>query len=76
MIRKCLVLVALLSLNAAASGQEITLKATEVEPGLTMLEGEGGFAGGNMAILTGEDGVILIDDGLEELSELVLGPIG
>ena len=76
MIRKCVILVVLLSLNAAASGQEITLKATEVEPGLTMLEGEGGFAGGNMAVLTGEDGVILIDDGLEELSDLLLGAIG
>ena len=56
MIRKCVILVVLLSLNAAASSQDITLKATEVEGGLTMLEGEGGFAGGNMAVLTGEDG--------------------
>ena len=44
MTRKSVILAVLLALNAVASGQEITLKATEVEPGLTMLEGEGGFA--------------------------------
>lgn len=59
----------------AAFAQDISLKPTEVAPGLIMLEGEGGFAGGNMALLTGDDGVVLIDDGLENLSEMLLATI-
>lgn len=59
----------------ATLAQDISLKPTEVVPGLTMLEGEGGFAGGNMALLTGEDGVVLIDDGLENLSSMLLASI-
>ncbi|KAA9132827.1 MBL fold metallo-hydrolase [Marinihelvus fidelis] len=45
-----------------------TFKATEVVPGITMIEGADGFAGGNMALLAGEDYVALIDDGLAPLA--------
>lgn len=60
----------------SANAQDISLKPTEVVPGLTMLEGEGGFVGGNMALLTGDDGVVLIDDGMENFSEMVMTAIG
>ena len=43
---------------AQAQG-EVTLKATEVVPGITRLSGEGGFFGGNLGLITGDDGVIL-----------------
>jgi len=68
-----LAVAALFALPAAA--QDITLKPTEVVPGLIMLEGEGGFVGGNMALLTGDDGVVLIDDGLENFGDLLLAAI-
>lgn len=40
-----------------------------------MLEGQGGFAGGNLGLITGDDGVVLIDDGLEPLVALTLAAI-
>ena len=42
---------------------EISLKPTELAPGLFMIEG----AGGNLGLLMGDDGVVLIDDGLPPL---------
>jgi len=52
---------------AAAHAQEqdfskITLKTTELAPGLAMLEGVGGFAGGNIAVSYGADGTAIVDD--------------
>lgn len=60
-----------------AQESEITFKSTELSEGLTMFEGqlfEGreGFAGGNFALLTGSDGVILIDDAIEPMAEKVI----
>ncbi len=51
-----------------AQETEITFKSTELSEGLFMLEGQGGFAGGNLGLLTGSDGIILIDDALEPLA--------
>ena len=65
------VLSALLALPALAQDSGITFKSTELEPGLYMLEGVGGFAGGNLGLLVGEDGVVLIDDGLPPLIDKV-----
>jgi len=61
---------------AMAQDSEISYKSTELAPGLYMLEGEGGFAGGNLGLLTGEDGVVLIDDGLPPLTGTLLTAIG
>lgn len=52
-----------------------SFKSTEVVPGMYMIEGEGGFGGGNMALVVGDDGPILIDDGLEPLAPLLLESI-
>lgn len=62
-------LVALCLLGSAALAQEsdISFKSTEVAPGIFMLEGVGGFAGGNLGLLDGDDGVVLIDDGMQPL---------
>lgn len=44
-------------------------KSTELEPGLYMLEeADQGFPGGNLGLLTGDDGVVLIDNGLAGVS--------
>jgi len=64
-----------LSTVALAQSSDISLKATEIIPGLTMLEGEGGFVGGNMTLLTGDDATVLIDDGLEPFGSLLLEAI-
>ena len=55
---------------AAAPGPDyskVEIKPTKLGDSITMLAG----AGGNMAILTGPDGVILIDDQFAELSDKI-----
>ena len=58
--------IAMLACASTAFAQEftVTLKSTEVVPSMFMLEGEGGFAGGNMTLLVGDDRIFLIDDGI------------
>jgi glyoxylase-like metal-dependent hydrolase (beta-lactamase superfamily II) len=58
-----------------AQQAEITFKLSELSEGLYMLEGQGGFAGGNVALLTGSDGVILIDDALEPMADKLIKAI-
>jgi glyoxylase-like metal-dependent hydrolase (beta-lactamase superfamily II) len=75
MIRRFLVGAALAVVSGGsmlAQQSEITFKSTELSDGLYMLESQGGFGGGNMALLTGSDGVILIDDALEPMAEKVI----
>jgi glyoxylase-like metal-dependent hydrolase (beta-lactamase superfamily II) len=65
----------LLAMTVQAQDSAISFKSTELRPGLYMLEGEGGFAGGNLGLLTGEDGIVLIDDGLEPLADELLAAV-
>ncbi len=59
-----------------AQDSDIRIQSAEVVPGLYMLEGaDGQFAGGNMGLLTGDDGVVLVDDGLEVIGEALLQAI-
>jgi len=58
--------------NASA---DITLKTTHVRGNIYMLEGVGGFAGGNIGVSAGEDGVLLIDDLLGPMSEKLTAAI-
>jgi glyoxylase-like metal-dependent hydrolase (beta-lactamase superfamily II) len=60
----------------SAQDSEITYKSTELASGMYMLEGQGGFGGGNMTVSIGGDGVVLIDDGLPPLTDTLLGAIG
>ena len=55
-----------------AQDSEISFKSTEVTPGIFMVEGVGGFGGGNMAVLVGEEYAAMIDDGLEPLAPQLL----
>ena len=59
----------------AAEEPEITFQATELAPGLYMIEGVGGFGGGNVGLLTGEDGVVLIDDSMPPLTTRLLSAV-
>jgi len=77
-LRSILPLLLLTSVLVPALAQDsgISYKSTEVAPGLYMIEGEGGFAGGNLGLSIGEDGVVLIDDGLPPLTDKLLAAIG
>lgn len=61
--------------QAAAAAPEVTFQAVEVAPGIYMLEGVGGFGGGNVGLLTGEDGVVLVDDSFPPHTEQLLAAI-
>jgi cyclase len=56
---------ALLAAAAKAQDQDfskVELKTTKLAPGVAMLEGVGGFAGGNIAVSFGADGPVIVDD--------------
>ena len=73
MIRILAVLLTLIATTAAAQFQPPTsIKTTEVVPGIYMVEGVDGFAGGNMSLLVGDDYVAMIDDGIEPVAPLLL----
>ncbi len=69
------ILIVFAALPSAAQDAEISFKSTEVAPGIFMLEGRGGFTGGNLGLLIGDDGVVLIDDGLEPLADKTLAAV-
>ena len=47
---------------------KVTLKTTPVTGNISMIEGANGFAGGNVAVSTGSDGLIVIDDELQPMT--------
>jgi cyclase len=47
---------------------KVTLKTTPVAGNVSMIEGVGGFAGGNVGVCVGDDGVLVIDDELQPLT--------
>lgn len=69
--------------SVAKDEPKVSYKSTEVGPGIYMLAGEGGFTGGNIGLLVGDDGVVLIDDSMppflnilnEAIKELTDQPI-
>ncbi len=67
--------IGLLITSSVLAQSDITLKSTEVAPGLYMLEGQGGFYGGNLALSVGDDGVVLVDNGMEPLAPTTLAAV-
>lgn len=59
----------LLALTTSLAAQEITFKSTELSPGFFLIQAEGGFGGGNMAVLVGDEIVAMIDNGIVPLSD-------
>jgi glyoxylase-like metal-dependent hydrolase (beta-lactamase superfamily II) len=47
---------------------KVTLKTTPVAGGISVIEGANGFAGGNVAVSAGNDGVFIVDDELTPMS--------
>jgi glyoxylase-like metal-dependent hydrolase (beta-lactamase superfamily II) len=47
---------------------KIQLKKTHLRGNIYILEGVGGFAGGNIGVSAGEDGLLIVDDQLEQMS--------
>jgi glyoxylase-like metal-dependent hydrolase (beta-lactamase superfamily II) len=64
-----------LSASAMAQESEITFKSTELSPGIFMVEGVGGFGGGNMAVLVGASYVAMIDDSMTPLAPSLLAHV-
>jgi cyclase len=50
---------------------KISLKTTHVRGNIYMLEGVGGFAGGNIGVSAGNDGVLLVDDQLSPMPDKI-----
>jgi len=48
---------------------KITYKVHKLAPNLYMLEGQGGFAGGNIGVSVGDDGLLLVDTGFPMLAD-------
>jgi glyoxylase-like metal-dependent hydrolase (beta-lactamase superfamily II) len=63
-VRNIVPLLILLAPLAAAQDVATSFKSTVVTDGIYMLDGEDGFGGGNVGLLTGEEYVVLIDDAM------------
>src|SRR3712207_1214160 len=66
-----LALVALLAGPAGAQNNDaskVELAVRSVAGSVSMIEGVGGFAGGNVGVSVGADGVFIVDDELETMS--------
>ena len=58
--------------SALAQEWATSYKLSEIVPGVHLLQGEGGFGGGNIGLLSGPEFVVLIDDGVAPLAPLLL----
>jgi len=73
MIRLLLIIAALCgSVAALAQNFATAVKSSEVVPGMYLIEGADGFAGGNISLLVGEEHVVLIDDGVEPIADALI----
>jgi len=76
-MRKTSLLVVLLMWAIASHAQEMatSVKSSEVVPGIYLIEGADGFAGGNITLLVGDDQVVLIDDGVEPIAAALIDSV-
>lgn len=74
MKKLALLVLPLLAATAPAQSPVTAIASTEVAPGIHLLAGADGFAGGNMTLLSGDarhERIVLIDNGLGAVAELV-----
>ncbi len=57
--------------SQAKDEPKVSFSNTEVGKGIYMLAGEGGFTGGNLGLLVGDDGVVLIDDSMPPFLDIM-----
>jgi cyclase len=76
-------LLSLLLVSAAAPAfaqmgdpTKVNLRVAPVAGGVSMIDGADGFAGGNVAVLAGDDGVIVVDDELAPMTAKLKTIIG
>jgi len=76
-MRKASLLMALLAWAFVSHAQEMatSVKSSEVVPGIYLIEGADGFAGGNITLLVGDDQVVLIDDGVEPIAAALIDSV-
>jgi glyoxylase-like metal-dependent hydrolase (beta-lactamase superfamily II) len=55
---------------------KVTLKTTPVAGNISLIEGVNGFAGGNVAVIAGDDGLLVVDDELEPLAPKLRTALG
>jgi glyoxylase-like metal-dependent hydrolase (beta-lactamase superfamily II) len=55
---------------------KVTLKTTPVAGGISMIEGANGFAGGNVAVTVGDDGLFIIDDEIQPMNAKLKAALG
>ena len=72
-IKSALISVAILfsGISQAKDEPKVSYKSTEVGTGIYMLAGDGAFTGGNIGLLVGDDGVVLIDDSMPPFLDLL-----
>jgi cyclase len=73
-VQKTSLIILLLVWACAIQAQEFatSVKSSEVVPGIYLIEGADGFAGGNITLLVGDDQVVLIDDGVEPIAPALI----
>jgi len=76
-MQKTSLIIVLLILAFASHAQEFatSVKSSEVVPGIYLVEGADGFAGGNITLLVGDDQVVLIDDGVEPIGPTLIASV-
>lgn len=72
-MKKTTLMLAIFCSGFALSKEEpkVSFATTEVGKGIYLLQGEGGFTGGNLGLLVGDDGVVLIDDSMPPFMDLM-----
>lgn len=57
------------------SKETLGFSTTELSSGLYMVSGVGGFTGGNIGLIVGDEGVVMIDNGLSNVLDLLRAEI-
>ena len=74
MLNDLKLIIILLLFSQAAYSRDFTdvgLKTIHVSGNIYMLEGIHGFAGGNIGVSIGDDGILIVDDQFSEMNEKI-----
>ena len=75
-IRTFIIAASMLLTSAASAQEALELSSLEVVPGMyALVSADGRFVGGTMALMSGDDGEVLIDGGISEVTEALLAAI-